>query len=46
MDSFGFGYRPVVGCCENENELSGSIKASAYLDWLNANYILKKNSTV
>jgi hypothetical protein len=32
---------PVVGCCENVNELSGSIKGGKFLDYLSDYYHLK-----
>jgi hypothetical protein len=30
----GMGYGPLVGCCENGDELYGSIKGKEYFDWL------------
>jgi hypothetical protein len=32
LDSFGSGYRQVVGSCEHSNEPSGSIKCGEFLD--------------
>jgi len=34
MDSCGSRQGPVAGCCEHDNELSGSIKGGEFLDKL------------
>jgi hypothetical protein len=42
---FGIKIRPMASCCEDGNEISGSIKRRGFLDWLN-NYQLKKASAM
>jgi hypothetical protein len=34
LDAYGSRWGPIVGCCENGNEPSGSIKGVEFLDYL------------
>jgi hypothetical protein len=40
LDSAGSGYGPVAGCCEHENEPSGSIKKAGYFltNWVTISF--------
>jgi hypothetical protein len=43
MDSSGSGQEQVAGCCENDNELLGSIKYEEFLDQLRICQLFKKS---
>lgn len=39
------GQSPAVGCCEQCNELSGSIKDETFVDDVSNWYVLKRDSS-
>jgi hypothetical protein len=43
LDSFGSGYGPFAGCCEHDNDPSGSIKCCDLLDYLNNCEVIRKD---
>ena len=44
LDLAGSGQGQVASACECDNELSGSIKWGEFLDWLQTDQLLKKDS--